>query len=51
LVLHYNARGHDVSADDAIRGETMGSLDPETWQTLSCPHCGNRLKTVFVGGE
>jgi hypothetical protein len=40
-----------VSADDAIRGETMGGLDPETWQTLSCPHCGNRLKTVFVGGE
>ena len=29
----------------------MGNLDPETWQTLSCPHCSNRLKTVFVGGE
>jgi uncharacterized protein (UPF0212 family) len=29
----------------------MGDLDPTKWQTLCCPHCGNRLKTVFVADE
>lgn len=36
---------------EATRTETMGDLDRTKWQTLCCPHCGNRLKTVFVGGE
>jgi hypothetical protein len=40
-----------VTRDEAIRGETMGGLDPATWQTLSCPDCGSRLQTVFVGDE
>ena len=40
-----------ISLEEARRSETMGGLDPTTWQTLSCPHCGNRLKTVFVGDE
>lgn len=30
---------------------TMGDLDPEKWQTLCCPECGARLKTIFVGNE
>ena len=39
----------DVAFDDARRTKTMGGLDPTKWQTLCCPHCGARLKTVFVG--
>jgi DNA-directed RNA polymerase subunit RPC12/RpoP len=48
---HCDTCDREVPSDEATRGETMGDLDPETWQTLSCPHCGNRLQTVFVGGE
>jgi DNA-directed RNA polymerase subunit RPC12/RpoP len=40
-----------VSRDEARRSETYGGLDPEKWQTLCCPDCGSRLKTVFVGRE
>jgi Zn finger protein HypA/HybF involved in hydrogenase expression len=40
-----------VAGDEAIRRKTMGDLDPKKWQTLCCPHCGTRLKTVFVGDE
>jgi hypothetical protein len=40
-----------VDVAEARRSETYGGLDPTTWQTLCCPHCGSRLKTVFVGGE
>ena len=40
-----------VSRDDARRTEPMGDLDTTNWQTLCCPTCGNRLKTVFVGDE
>lgn len=38
-----------IDREDAIRTETMGGLDPMRWQTLCCPNCGTRLKTVFVG--
>ena len=41
----------DRTVDAAVRRETMGDLDPTKWQTFCCPHCGNRLKTVFVGKE
>jgi Zn finger protein HypA/HybF involved in hydrogenase expression len=41
----------EVPADDATRTKTMGGLDATKWQTLCCPRCGNRLKTVFVGRE
>ncbi|AFZ72872.1 hypothetical protein SAMN05443661_10339 [Natronobacterium gregoryi] len=40
-----------VSKTETRRTETMGGLDPMKWQTLCCPNCGNRLKTVFVGDE
>ncbi|MFB6201948.1 MAG: hypothetical protein ABEI98_08050 [Halorhabdus sp.] len=40
-----------VSPTHAIRTETIGGLDPDKWQTLCCPDCGNRLRTVFVGDE
>jgi hypothetical protein len=40
-----------VDREAVIRTETMGGLDPTKWQTLCCPVCGNRLKTVFVGEE
>lgn len=43
--------GAAVRAADARRSETMGDLDPRRWQTLCCPECGRRLKTVFVGEE
>jgi Zn finger protein HypA/HybF involved in hydrogenase expression len=35
----------------ATRTQTYGDLDSDTWQTLCCPECGSRLKTVFVGDE
>ena len=41
----------DVTRAEARRSETYGGLDPEKWQTLCCPDCGGRLKTVFVGDE
>lgn len=43
--------GAVVALEDARRTETVGDLDPTKWQTLCCPTCGNRLKTVFVGDE
>lgn len=41
----------DVPSEVATRTETFGDLERTKWQTLCCPHCGNRLKTVFVGDE
>lgn len=43
--------GATVAFEEARRAETFGDLDPTKWQTLCCPECGNRLKTVFVGDE
>jgi len=43
--------GRRVPPADALRRETVGGLDPTKWQTLCCPHCGVRLRTVFVGLE
>jgi DNA-directed RNA polymerase subunit RPC12/RpoP len=43
--------GATVSAPDARRSEPLGDLDSDTWQTLNCPHCGDRLATVYVGDE
>ncbi|WP_167551884.1 MULTISPECIES: hypothetical protein [Halorubrum] len=43
--------GARVAVADARRSEPFGDLDPETWQTLNCPHCGDRLATVLVGDE
>ncbi|SIR71544.1 hypothetical protein [Natronorubrum daqingense] len=39
-----------VTMRDARRSKPMGDLDPMAWQTLCCPHCGSRLRTVYVGG-
>ncbi|MFC4541233.1 hypothetical protein ACFO5R_04755 [Halosolutus amylolyticus] len=41
--------GAVVPFADARRTKTIGGLDPAKWQTLCCPNCGSRLKTVFVG--
>ncbi|WP_313694583.1 hypothetical protein [Halorarum halobium] len=43
--------GRRFAREEATRSETMGGLDPATWQTLNCPACGARVKTVFVGDE
>lgn len=48
---HCECCGADVARGEAIRTETYGDLDPTKWQTLCCPDCGARLKTVFVGGD
>ena len=40
-----------VDVEDATRTRTVGDLDPDTWQTLCCPDCGARLRTVFVGPD
>ena len=38
----------EVAREEAVRRETMGDLNPDRWQTLCCPHCGARLRTVLV---
>ncbi len=48
--LYCSTCDEHVSRDDAIRTRTYGDLDPDRWQTLCCPSCGTRLKTVFIGG-
>lgn len=40
-----------VERSEATRTETYGDLDSDRWQTLCCPECGSRLKTVFVGPD
>jgi len=40
-----------VTRAEAVRTETFGDLDPSKWQSLCCPDCGRKLKTVFVAGE
>jgi len=49
--LHCDTCRQVVTRDEATRTATYGGLDTDTWQTLCCPDCGSRLKTVFVGGE
>ena len=49
--FHCDTCDQRVPREEATRTATMGDLDPTSWQTLCCPDCGNRLKTVFVGGE
>ncbi|QZX98515.1 hypothetical protein [Halobaculum rubrum] len=41
--------GTGFRTSEATRTRTMGGLDPDAWQTLCCPACGVRVKTVFVG--
>lgn len=47
--VHCEACERTVEREAAIRRKTVGDLDPSTWQTLCCPRCGRRMKTVFVG--
>jgi hypothetical protein len=47
--IHCDTCNRTVARADAVRTETYGDLDPETWQALCCPDCGKKLKTVFVG--
>jgi Zn finger protein HypA/HybF involved in hydrogenase expression len=49
--LHCDVCDATVDPDDARRTGTYGNLDLDTWQTLCCPTCGSRLKTVLVGDE
>jgi hypothetical protein len=49
--LHCDTCDADVSRAAATRTETYSDLDSDTWQTLCCPTCGSRLKTVFVRNE
>jgi DNA-directed RNA polymerase subunit RPC12/RpoP len=43
--------GAEVAGDEAIRRKTFGDLDSDRWQTLCCPDCGARLRTIFVGPD
>lgn len=43
--------GADFTSVGATRTETMGGLDADAWQTLCCPACGVRVKTVFMGRD
>lgn len=47
--LHCDNCDASVDPRDVTRRETMGGLDPDRWQTLCCPDCGARLRTVYVG--
>lgn len=44
---HCDTCDADVDGASAIRTETYGDLDADRWQTLCCPDCGSRLKTIF----
>jgi DNA-directed RNA polymerase subunit RPC12/RpoP len=46
--LHCDACGRSVGRSEATRTATYGDLDSDRWQTLCCPDCGSRLKTVLV---
>lgn len=48
---HREACDRSVDAEAAVRRETYGDLDPDTWQTLCCRPSGARFATVFVGDE
>jgi DNA-directed RNA polymerase subunit RPC12/RpoP len=43
--------GREVDRSEATRTATYGNLDSDRWQTLCCPDCGSRLKTVFVRAD
>jgi len=49
--FHCDTCDRTVDYDNAVRRETIGGLDPDTWQIFCCDRCGNRLVTVFVGDE
>lgn len=49
--LECDTCGREVPAEEARRTKTYGDLDQTKWQTLCCPHCGTRLRTVFVGNK
>lgn len=46
--IHCDTCSTTITPDDVIRTKTYGDLDTDRWQTLCCPTCGVRLKTVFV---
>ena len=37
-----------VSREAATRTKPYADLDPKRWQSLCCPTCGRRIKTVLV---
>jgi len=49
--LTCDACDREVTPEAAVRTETYGGIDPSKWQSLCCPDCGRKLKTVFVAGE
>ncbi|WP_188852592.1 hypothetical protein [Haloarcula argentinensis] len=51
MVEECDTCGRSVSAEEAIRRETFADLDTNRWQTLCCPNCGARLRTIFVGPD
>lgn len=40
--------GESLTYESATLREPMADLDVEKWQTLCCPACGERVKTIFV---
>lgn len=51
MALECDTCGRSVTVEEAIRRETFGDLDNDRWQTLCCPDCGARLRTIFVGPD
>ncbi|WP_276260253.1 hypothetical protein [Haloglomus litoreum] len=49
--FHCGTCDREIDREAATRTETFADLDPTKWQSLCCPDCGQRLKTVFVGLE
>lgn len=48
-IYHCDHCDEAVTRSEAVRTKTFADLDPDTWQVLCCPTCGQRLETVFVG--
>jgi DNA-directed RNA polymerase subunit RPC12/RpoP len=49
--FHCGTCDREIDREDATRTRTFADLDPSKWQSVCCPDCGRRLKTVFVGLE
>ena len=40
-----------VGREAATLSETYADLNPDRWQALCCPDCGQKLETVFVAPD
>jgi len=42
---------HRIGREAVTRSETCADLNPDRWQALCCPDCGQKLRMVFVAPD